>query len=115
MRKLKSADSRYSYQLVAAFLSDHQSHLYTSAFDSPGSSRRCGGRYPVEHPAISDQEFLRTANDSIRIVRIAGDWARVTFTSPDPRHYLGEWSFHREDGPWKAAGHSLVIGRCRCG
>jgi hypothetical protein len=37
--------------LVAAFLTDDQRHLYTSAFDSPGSSRRCGGQYPVEHPA----------------------------------------------------------------
>jgi hypothetical protein len=84
------ADSKYSYQLVPAFLPEHQSHLYTSAFDSPGSSRRCGGQYPVEHPAISDQEFLPTANDSVRTVRIAGDWARVAFTSPNPQHDLGE-------------------------
>jgi hypothetical protein len=117
---LTCTDSKYSYKVVVAFLSDHQSHLYVSLFDSPDFSGRCGGKYPVEHPAISDQEFLRTANDSIRIVRIAGNWAGVTVTSPNPQHYPREWSFHREgadsrrctDAPIPSNGAGAPDGPC---
>jgi hypothetical protein len=86
-----------------------------SLFDSARFSQQCGNGYPVKYPAISEQEFLRTANDSMRIVRIEKNWASVTLTSPNPRHCPREWSFHREGGRWKIAGGSWIVGRCACG
>jgi hypothetical protein len=112
---LTCTDTNYSYKMIRAFLDDSKSHLYMSLFDSVRFSRQCGSRYPVEYPAISEQEFLRTANDSILIVRIDSNWASVMLTSPNPGHYQREWSFHRESGTWKVAGGSLIVGRCDCG
>jgi len=112
---LTCTDTDYSYKMIRAFLDDKKSHLYMSLFDSARFSQQCGNEYPVEYPAISEQEFLRTANDSMLIVRTDSNWARVTLTSPNPRHYPREWSFHREGGTWKVAGGSWVVGRCGCG
>jgi hypothetical protein len=120
LRQISSAgltctDTGYSYKMIRAFLTDKKSHLYMSLFDSARFSQQCGNEYPVQHPAISEREFLRTADDSMSIVLADRNWARVTLTSPNPRHYSREWSFHREGGTWKVAGGSWVVGRCGCG
>ena len=112
---LTCTDTDYSYKMIKAFLTNKRSHLYMSLFDSARFSQQCGSGYPVKYPAISEQEFPQTANDSVRIVRIDSNWARVTLTSPNPRHYPREWSFHREGGTWKVAGGSWIVGRCACG
>ena len=109
---LTCTDTGYSHKMIGAFLDDKTSHLYMSLFDSAQFSLRCGNEYPAQYPAISEQEFLRTANDSMLIVRTDSNWARVTLTSPNPRHYPREWSFHREGGTWKVAGGSWVVARC---
>jgi hypothetical protein len=112
---LTCTDTIYSYEEVRAFLHNKQSHLYMSLFDSVQFSRQCGGDYPSEYPAIADQEFLRTANESVTVTRLDNDWARISLTSPIGSHYPREWYFHREAGTWKLAGGSLVLGRCSCG
>ena len=112
---LTCTDTDYSYKMIREFLMNKRSHLYMSLFGSARFSQQCGSGYPVKYPAISEQEFLRTANDSMLIVRIETNWASVTLTSPNPRHYPREWSFHREGGTWKVAGGSWIVGRCACG
>ncbi len=112
---LTCTDTRYSREKVRAFLSDHQSHLYMSLFDTARFSQQCGREYPADYPAISEKEFLRTANASMMIVRLDTNWAQVTLTSSNSRHYPREWSFHKENGRWKVAAGSWIVGRCSCG
>jgi hypothetical protein len=112
---LTCTDTNYSYGRIRTFLDDKKSHLFLGLFDSAGFSQQCGGGYPSEYPAISEQDFLRTANDSVSIVRLETDWAQVTLTSPNIRHYPREWYFHKESGRWKLAGDSWIVGRCSCG
>jgi hypothetical protein len=112
---LTCTDTKYSSKRVRAFLENKKSYLYMSLFDSARFSAECGSGYPSRYPAISEQEFLRTANDSMMIERVNADWAEVTLTSPNVRHYRRAWSLHRENGTWKVAGHSWVIGDCTCG
>jgi hypothetical protein len=112
---LTCTDTRYTHEEVGAFLRDRASHLYISLFDTSTFSKQCGGQYPAEYPAISEKEFLRSANESVRIVRLDAQWAEVTLTSPVPTHYPREWYFHWESGAWKLAGRSLIVGNCSCG
>jgi hypothetical protein len=112
---LVCTDTNYSSTRIRAFLENKKSHLYMSLFDSKRFSAECGSGYPSQYPAISEQEFLRTADDSMVIVRLDPDWAQVTLTSRNVRHYPREWSLHRDNGKWKLAGNSWIIGRCACG
>jgi hypothetical protein len=112
---LTCTDTRYTREKVRAFLGDHQSHLYMSLFDTARFSQQCGREYPADYPAISERDFLRTANASMMIVRFDTNWAQVTLTSSNRRHYPREWSFHKENGRWKIAAGSWIVGRCSCG
>ena len=112
---LTCTDTNYSYGEVRAFLHDKRSHLYMSLFDSAEFARRCGSDYSSEYPAIADNDFLRTANQSVTIARLDNDWAQVTFTTPIKNHYPREWYFHREAGTWRVASGSFIIGSCSCG
>jgi hypothetical protein len=111
---LAYTDTPYSRQRVAAFLRDRASHLYIGLFNTPAFVKRCGREYPREYPAISEQEFLRSARESVQVGTVDGAWVTVTLTSPVPTHYPREWYFHSESGGWKLAGGSLIIGRCSC-
>jgi hypothetical protein len=108
-------DTRYTGREIQAFLANKQSEFYVSLFRSEAFGEKCGDGYPVEYPALSESEFLRTANASVAITRVDADWARVTITSPVRTHYPREWYFHREGGTWKIGGASFVIGNCTCG
>ncbi|HMS85370.1 MAG TPA: hypothetical protein PKD12_17145 [Nitrospira sp.] len=97
-------DTLYPHKEVKAFLEDKKSHLYMSLFDTTRLSQKCGHEYAAEYPAISEKDFLQSVDESFVIKRIEVDWAAVTLTSPNPRHYPRRWSFHRENGKWKVAG-----------
>jgi hypothetical protein len=112
---LTCTDTEYSYRSVEAFLRDKKSHLYISLFDTGSFSRRCGDDYPVQYPAISEREFLRSAEQQFSVTADDVDWAHVTISSPVKGHYTRAWYLHREGGTWKLTGGSFVIGRCSCG
>jgi hypothetical protein len=112
---LTCTDTKYSYNEVKRFLKDTKSHLYIGLFDATAFSARCGDEYPADYPAISDREFLRTANPGFEITAMGPGWVSIRITSPLRSHYQREWSFHREAGRWKVAGGSFIIGNCSCG
>ena len=112
---LRCTDTNYSYKSIQGFLADKRSHLYMALFDSPLFSRECSGQYSLEYPAISDREFLKTADASVTITPDRKDWVEVTIKSPVPSHYPRQWYLHREGHTWKLAGDSLIIGNCSCG
>jgi len=112
---LTCTDSEYSLKSIKSFLADKKSHLYLSLFDTRALAERCGTEYSPEFPALSDRDFLRSANKEIEISLLETDWVRVTITSPVETHYKREWILHRESGSWELAGGSFVVGRCSCG
>jgi hypothetical protein len=112
---LTCTDTNYSHKQVLDFLSQKRSHLYQSLFDSAAFAKRCGSGYPDEYPAISDQEFLKTANEGFDVSPLDREWVEVTVRSTVAGHYKRVWSLHREAGTWRLAGSGLVIGNCGCG
>jgi len=86
-----------------------------SLFDSARFAASCGKKYPPAYPAISDREFLATANPGAAITSLGDGWEKVTLTSAVKGHYAREWYFHKEGRTWKLAGASLILGRCSCG
>jgi hypothetical protein len=112
---LTCTDTRYSYKDITHFLADRRSHLYMGLFDSLSFAQACAREYPPEYPAISDREFLKTANAAVTITTVRKDWVEVTITSPVPSHYPRKWYLHKEGEAWKLAGDSVVIGNCSCG
>jgi hypothetical protein len=112
---LTCTDALYSYKAITRFMKDKDSHLYMSLFDSVGFAQRCGRDYPKEYPAISDREFLKTAEDSASIEADGHDWVEVTIRSRIPNHWPRTWSLHREGAGWKLAGRAVIIGDCVCG
>ena len=113
---LQCTDTTYSHEQIKTFLQNRNSHLYISLFDSARFARQCGrSGYPPEYPAISEKEFLRSANSAVEIVRIDNDWAKVTLISPVPSQFPRVWNLHREAGTWEIAGVGFVIGNCSCG
>lgn len=112
---LTCTDTKYSYKEVTHFLADKRSHLYMGLFDSPSFGQACAREYPPQYPAISDREFLKSANAAVTIMPVRKDWVEVTINSPVPSHYPRKWYLHKEGEVWKLAGDSLIIGNCSCG
>ncbi len=112
---LSCTDTKYSYESIKGFLADTHSHLYMALFDSLSFARRCSSQYPPQYPAISDREFLKTAELSAAATLVRRDWVEVTIKSQVPNHYPRQWHLHKEGGVWKLAGDSLIIGSCSCG
>ena len=112
---LTCTDTLYSFKEIRAFLADKQSDLYLSLFRSDDFGKKCGEGYPLEYPAISEKDFLQTADKSFSVIRLEADWAKVIIKSPVKTHYPREWYFHREGRTWKLAGASFIIGNCTCG
>ena len=112
---LVCTDTPYSFTEVRKFLADKRSHLYLSLFRTPEYTKRCGDGYPASYPALSEREFLRTADKTPSIKRLDANWVRVRIASPINTHYPREWHFHRDGRQWKLAGPGLIIGRCTCG
>jgi hypothetical protein len=114
-RGLTCTDTKYSYKEIRHLLADQRSHLYMGLFDSRSFAQACAREYPPEYPAISDREFLKTANAEVTITSVRTDWVEVTIGSPVPSHYPRKWYLHKEGGAWKLAGDSVIIGNCSCG
>jgi hypothetical protein len=114
-RGLHCTDTNYSYNEIKRFLADRRSYLYMGLFDSPAFSRECSRQYSPEYPAISDRDFLKTADESVTITTVRKDWVEVTIKSRAPSQYPRQWYLHREGQAWKLAGDSLIIGNCSCG
>jgi hypothetical protein len=112
---LTCTDTKYSYKDITHFLADKRSHLYMGLFNSPSFAQACAREYPPEYPAISDREFLKTANAAVTIATVRKDWVEVTINSPVPSHYPRKWYLHKEGEAWKLAGDSVIIGSCSCG
>ena len=112
---LVCTDTPYARDEVREFLADKRSHLYLSLFDTTAYAKQCGAGYPASYPALSEREFLRSANKTASIERLDVNWVRVTISSPIKTHYPREWHFHRDGKRWRLAGPSLIIGRCTCG
>jgi hypothetical protein len=112
---LTCTDRKYSYKDITYFLADKRSHLYMGLFDSPSFLQACAREYPPEYPAISDREFLKTANAAVTITTVRKDWVEVTINSSVPSHYPRKWYLHKEGEAWKLAGDSVIIGNCSCG
>jgi hypothetical protein len=112
---LTCTDTKYSYKDITHFLADKRSHLYMALFDSPSFAQACAREYPAEYQAISDREFLKTANATVSITTVRKDWVEVTINSQVPSHYPRTWYLHREGEAWKLAGDSVIIGNCSCG
>jgi hypothetical protein len=112
---LTCTDTKYSYKDITRFLADKRSHLYMGLFDSPSFAQACGREYPPEYPAISDREFLKTANAAVTITTVRKGWVEVTINSPVPSHYPRMWYLHKEGEAWKLAGDGVIIGSCSCG
>lgn len=108
---LTCSGTNYSFKTVTRFLSDTHSYLYMGLFDSAGFARTCSGEYPD----ISEQEFLKTAENSVDIATVGRDWVEVTIPSHNATHAPRVWSLHREGGDWKLADGSLTVGHCACG
>jgi len=112
---LVCTDTPYSREQVRKFLADKRSHLSLSLYDTREYAKRCGERYPATYPALSEREFLRTADRTPSIKRLDAHWVRVTISSPVKTHYPREWHFHRDGRQWKLAGPGFIIGSCTCG
>jgi len=112
---LTCTDTKYSYKDITHFLADKRSHLYMGLFDSPSFAQACAREYPPEYPAISDREFLKTANAAVTITTVRKGWVEVTINSPASSHYPRKWYLHKEGEAWKLTGDSLIIGSCSCG
>jgi len=87
---LTCTDIEYSFKAIKAFLADKKSHLFISLFDTGAFARRRGEEYPIEFPAISEREFLRSANQEIEIGTVDAGWVQVTISSPVENHYKRE-------------------------
>jgi hypothetical protein len=112
---LSCTDTNYTYNEVRKFLSNKDSYLNISLFDSARFSKQCGDGYPQEYPAIAEIEFLQSANESIKVSPLDNDWVEVTIESTIKTHYPLLWYLHREAQTWKVSGGSFIIGNCTCG
>jgi len=112
---LTCTDTNYSSKEIKAFLDNKNSYFYLSLFDNKRYSKKCSDGYPEEYPAISENEFLRTANNTVTLIQESNDWVRVVIGSSIKSHYPREWYFHRDGQVWKISGSSFIIGNCSCG
>jgi hypothetical protein len=112
---LTCTDTNYTHKEVKQFLSNKGSYLNISLFDSAQFSKQCGAGYLKEYPAIAEREFLKNANESIKISPLDIDWVEVTIESKRKTHYPRVWYLHREAQTWKVSGGSFIIGNCTCG
>jgi hypothetical protein len=112
---LSCTDTEYTHKEIQSFLKNKNSHFYISLFDNNRFAKRCGNDYLGEYPAISEKEFLQSANSTITIIPLENDWVEVVIESPIKSHYPRQWYLHRENQAWRISGSSFIIGSCSCG